>query len=242
MAKKIPEGVTPDLYKEYKRLADRADKRLLRLERLAVTESDTYGNVLAYAYKVAQKQTKYWSGDLEKPRYARDTPTSDKELKKKIKDIQKFLEMPTSTKTGIIKVYKDKADALNKKFETNFTWEDWARFGIRGYWDRQDGKFTYNELIKVAKIQKTEGNIVKAYNEVKEKKNKYKITGPEVEAPTGTFGHVAKDFMKEFLSKSDRSLIDQTVNTLFEHDEGLVLKQAKKYMKESGLDYNTMFK
>ena len=156
------------LYKEYKRLADRADKRLLRLERLAAKNDEKYKNVLAYAYNKAQKAIEHWDGKkFDKPRFARKTPKTDEELAMKIKDIQEFLSMNTSTKSGIDKVYKKRADSLNAKFGTDFTWQDWARFGSRGYWDRTDGRFTYNEMIKVAKVQKQKADMIKAYNKFK---------------------------------------------------------------------------
>lgn len=229
MARKAPAGVSPDLYKEYKRLADRADKRLLRLERLAESEPDIYGNVKAYAYRKAQKSIEHWSGALEKPRFARDTPTSDTELKMKMQDIKAFLEMPTSTKSGITKTYKKRADGLNTKFGTDFTWEDWARFGVRGYWDRADGKYTYNELIKVAKSQKAKKDLTKAYYQAKQDPVKMSTK--------------AKDIMKEFnINMDDLNLLQKTTNTLFESNDGIVLKQAKKYMQENGLTFDTMFK
>lgn len=230
MAKKIPAGVTPDLYKEYKRLADRADKRLLRLKRLAESQPQIYGNVKAYAYRTAEKSIGHWDQGrgTDKPRFARNTPTTDADLKKKIKDIQAFLDKPTSTKSGIEKIYKKRADTLNERFNTSFTWEDWARFGARGFWDRQDGKFTYNELIKVAKAQKAKKDLTKAYDKAKQKPDK--------------MSSAAKEIMREFsITNSDLNLLNKTVNTLFESNEGIVLKQAKKYMQQSGLNYDTMF-
>lgn len=227
MAKKIPSGLNTDLYKEYKRLADRADKRLLRLERLSQSQSD-YSGVLSYAYRKAKEAIYYWSGELDKPRFARDTPTSNRELKKKIKDIEAFLNMPTSTKSGIDKIYKKRAESLNKRFDTDFTWQEWSKFAIRGFFDKQD-KIHYRELIKVASQQKKSEKMIKAHDKLKKSGNKNMAT-------------TAKEIMKEFkLSRDDLNLLQKTTNTIFEEDEGIVLKQAKKYMKASGLNYNSMF-
>lgn len=251
---------TSKLYKEYKTLADRADKRLLRLERLAAKNDEKYQNVLAYAYNKAQKAIEHWDGKkFDKPRFARKTPRTDEELAMKIKDIQEFLEMNTSTKSGIDKVYKKRADSLNEKFGTDFTWQDWARFGSRGYWDRTDGRFTYNEMIKVAKVQKQKADTIKAYNKFK----KHFKTGPGNVKPSDVRKNTRmlnKEFKQlgldnnnllselkdelgiENLLSSDLNLIKDTINTIFEPNKGIVMKQAEKYMNESGLSYDTMFK
>lgn len=46
----------------------------------------------------------------------------------KIKDIKHFLESATSTKQGIIEVYKKRAEKFNKTNNSDFTWEDLATF------------------------------------------------------------------------------------------------------------------
>lgn len=236
------------LYKEYKRLADRADKRLLRLERLAEKGDERYKNVLAYAYAKAQKSIEQWDGKkYDKPRFARKTPRTDEELAMKIKDIQAFLDMSTSTKSGIDKTYKKRADSLNERFGTDFTWQDWARFGARGYWDRADGRFTYNELIKVAALQKKQEDTIKAYNKFKKSFNTGKGSVKPIKYNAKIQGDDLLSQLKEELGienmlSADINLIKDTINTIFEPNKGIVLKQTEKYMADSGLTYDKMFK
>lgn len=241
--------VNGDLYKEYKRLADRADKRLLRLERLAERSPGLYGNVKAYAYKKAEKSINYWDKGkkYDKPRFARKTPRTEDEMRRKMKDIQAFLEMPTSTQSGIRKTYQKRADSLNKAFNTDFTWQDWARFGIRGYWDRKDKKFSYNELIKIAAMQKKKADTIKAYNKfkkalrtntgsVKPLKYSVNIKGENL------LGEILGDFETGNLLTNDLNLIQKSINTIFEAKKSIVDQQTEKLMAENGLSYDTMFK
>lgn len=249
-----------NLYKEYKKLADRADKRLLRLERLAESQPDKYQGVLSYAYAKAQKTIINWDGkEYDKPRFARKTPKTDEEMAQKIKDIESFLNMKTSTKSGIDQIYKKRAESLNKRFGTTFTWQDWARFGVRGYWDHTDGQFRYTELIKVAGVQKQKQDAIKAYNKfkrsfnrgtgnVKSKKSK-KLTR-ELNKELRDMGitdnnlldELTSDIGVENLLSNDMNLIKKTINTIFEPNKGIVMKHAEKLMNESGLSYDTMFK
>lgn len=242
------------LYKEYKRLADRADKRLLRLERLEKEHPDLYKNVTSFAYAKAERAIEHWDGKkFDKPRFARKTPATDEELAMKIKDIQEFLDMTTSTKKGVDTVYKKRADTLNKKYselfemEIKFTWQEWARFGIRGHWDRTDNQFTYNEMIKVAALQKKKEDMIAAYHKyrtafntgkgsVKPIRYNAKIKGPDI------LSELKKELGVENLLRSDMNLIEDTINTIFERDKGIVLKETEKNLADNNLSYDSMFK
>lgn len=244
--------VDAKLYKEYKRLADRADKRLLRLERLAEKNPDMYGNVLAFAYKGAQKAVEHWDGKKsDKPRFARKTPRTEEEMRKKMKDIQAFLEKPTSSKKGIDQVYKNRSDSLNKRFGTDFTWQEWARFGARQLWERNDGKFTYNELIRVAAVQKKEEETIKAYNKFKKalrtgtgsvKPLKYRVNIKGDNLLQQIQDEITDGFNISGMLSEDLNLIQKSVNTIFEAKKNIVFKQTQQMLANNGLDYNTMFK
>ena len=145
-------GETP--MQHYRRLAKVADQRLVRLEQLASDPNQPgYKNVLKWAYKKAQKDINYYSGkdnyiartatDLELGRQKGWSPgrfntappkTSTgkvdmRQLEAKIRDMQEFLEKPTSKKEDISKTYKSRVETLNQKFPgNNFQWEDLADF------------------------------------------------------------------------------------------------------------------
>ena len=107
----------------YRRLAKVADQRLVRLERLK--DQPGYENSWKWAYHSAQQDIKKWGGGN---RFNTKAPANANQMKAKINDIKSFLGAKTSTKQGITNVYKKRADTFNKKYGTNFTWEDLANY------------------------------------------------------------------------------------------------------------------
>ena len=53
---------------------------------------------------------------------------SEKNMKMQIAVMKKFLLSPTSQKSTIIKSYKNRANTINKKYGTDFTWQELANF------------------------------------------------------------------------------------------------------------------
>lgn len=111
-----------DLLAEYRKLAKRADQRLVRLEKLS-SDKD-FKVVKQWAYKTAVKDALQWGANPEKPRFNIAPPANKLQLQAKIQDIKNFLEKPTSTKKGIITVYQKRADTLNKNYGLNLSWSD----------------------------------------------------------------------------------------------------------------------
>lgn len=135
----------------YKRLAKVADQRIVRLEKLV--QKKGYENVLKYAYKGAQKDISHWKDTpkakipVNKQQLNRMTkagkvagrfntapPTNKKgeidlnKLMAKISDIKSFLEKPTSTQGQIKTIYQKRVAKINKKYGTDFSWEDIGDF------------------------------------------------------------------------------------------------------------------
>ena len=114
-------------YVEYKIKAKRADQKLVRLEALAYEEH--FHGVLEFSYKYALRDIRSWGGDK---RFNTAPPATLEKLQYKIADIDKFLDKPTSTKTQILKIYKARADTINKRYGNelgyNFTWQEIANF------------------------------------------------------------------------------------------------------------------
>lgn len=107
--------------KEFRKLAKRADQRLRELERLQNQEG--FQNVTNWAYRKAMRDIKHWSGE-GRTTFNRDAPKNLNSLRAKTRDIEDFLNAASSTKTGIMKTYKKKAESLNKRYGTSFNWED----------------------------------------------------------------------------------------------------------------------
>lgn len=146
--------------KLYRKLAKTADQRLLRLERLS--KQNGFKNVLSWAYRKAMKDIKYWTGETAE-RFNTKPPNNINLLNAKIRDIEKFLLMPTSNKRQILQIYKKRADTINKKYGTDFKWEDLAKYFERKQYIKTDGQYgSKTMLMAVGEIQDNEKNIIKA--------------------------------------------------------------------------------
>ena len=166
-----------ELLKEYRKLAKRADQRLVRLERYS--EEENFQTATKWAYARAMRDIKQWSGE-EAKRFNTKPPENMQQLQAKINDIKQFLENKTSTKAGIIKVYKQKADTVNKKYGTDFTWDDLADFYTSGTAEKLDKVFGSKTVLKaVAVIQDSKKEIADA---IKENRDKHlRVKDPIVE-------------------------------------------------------------
>lgn len=139
------------MVKEYKHMADIADRRLRRLEKLS--QQKGFEAVEQYAYKKAMKDIRHWTGEGS-TRFKRGVPTSMQSLKAKMRDIQEFLSAATSTKGGIKKVYKKRADTINKKFGTNFTWQEMGDYMSSSAWEKHDSEYgSQTALMAIGEIQ-----------------------------------------------------------------------------------------
>ena len=162
-----------ELEKIYRTLAKSADQRLVRLERYA--EEKSFKTATEWAYARAMHDIKQWSGD-EADRFNTKPPTSKTDLLSKIKDIEHFLESKTSTKTGIITVYKRKADSLNKSMRaeygddwTDVTWQDMAQYFDSALYDKIDKQYgSKTKMIVMSTLKKKKKEIAK---DIKEKKD-----------------------------------------------------------------------
>lgn len=144
------------LEKYYRRLAKTADQRLVRLEKY---EQQTYFKTATkWAYAKAVRDIKKWmpkDAKVTEYRFNIKPPDKTEDLLAKINDIKTFLESPTSTKKGITEVYKKRADTVNKKYGTNFTWQQLAKYydsGMAEVWDAKFGSDT--ALRTIGQLQK----------------------------------------------------------------------------------------
>lgn len=156
------------LQQQYRRLAKLADQRMVRLEKLST--KDGFTNVLKFSYARASKDIEHWSGKLDKPRFNRNMPDNAKQLEAKIRDMQTFLQAPTSTKAGIESVYKARADTINEKYGNNFTWQDLSTFFDSSGYERADKTYGSKTVLKaIATIQKNSSEILKQIEQHRKK-------------------------------------------------------------------------
>lgn len=148
------------LEKYYRRLAKTADQRLVRLEKLA--KEPNYEPAELWAYRRAKIDITKWNRGTppDKYRFNVAPPKDPEQLMAKINDIKGFITRPTSTKQGITNVYKKRADTLNSKFGTNFTWQQMAKYYSSGKADLWDKKFGSKTALRtIGAIQKHKDKI-----------------------------------------------------------------------------------
>lgn len=153
-----------DAYARYKQLAKQADQRLVRLE--ALSHEKHFKGVLEYSYKRAIRDIQSWGGknrfNIAPPKFERDGSNiySITQLEAKIKDIETFLNKPTSTKKSIISMYKKRADTINSKYAKEygitFTWEELANFYEMESNRKIDSQYGSKTIMRVLALMKKE--------------------------------------------------------------------------------------
>ena len=160
------------LEKEYRKLAKRADQRLVRLEQYAESNKK-YKSILKFSYERAIRDIRSWSGE-NASRFNTKPPSNTNQLKAKISDIKRFLASASSTlketkeNKGIISTYNKRVKSINEKFGTNFTWETLAHYyetGMNKKLDMQLDSETKMEVVAV--IRENEDAIKEAFAENK---------------------------------------------------------------------------
>lgn len=157
-----------ELVKEYRKLAKRADQRLVRLE--ALSRQKKYENVLKYAYRVAEKNIESYGIVKNRPRFNTKPPKNSNTLQAKINDIKHFLESVSSTKKGIDLTYEKRAKTLNKtmglKGDDKFTWQELADFFQSKSYEKLASVFGSKTVFDtIGKIKKNLPEIAKSIKE-----------------------------------------------------------------------------
>lgn len=148
----------------YKRLAKIADQRMVRLEKLA--SDPTFENVTKYAYANAQYDIKALAHKTDATRFnqipmrTKSGALDMRNVNARINAVKRFLESPTSTKTGIVKSYKNRADTINERYGTDFTWQEMQSFFERRKTELADSQYgSKTELRAYGAIQRHGNNI-----------------------------------------------------------------------------------
>lgn len=143
------------LLREYRREMKNANRKLRDLEKLA--EDPDYEGVLKFAYRIAQRDVKELGlGDLDLTRYRipynpRTGEYNTNKLKAALKRVKEFNEMPTSTKSGIKRLYMKDAANFNRSFGTNFTWQELREFTKKSNWDELKKQYGSAVLVRTIK-------------------------------------------------------------------------------------------
>ena len=198
------------LLEQYNKLAKKADRRMRELERFSRYEE--FKNIKKYAYAKAEKMIKEWSPDLPEgkaPRWQRNTPFDTRSLKAKIKDIESFLSMKSSTVTGVKEIYKKRAETLNRQtpnekgkggYGTKFTWQQLAKFfEDGGIADKTFDKYgSATVLLAFGEIQHNKDKALDAIENFNEKDIKIsdnEVVEDTIEALLSDYGEEVKELI-----------------------------------------------
>ena len=119
-----------DLIRDYNRMARSANKQLYRLEKYS--EEPGYENITKFAYAKAMKNIKRRYGS-DKIRFRLANENTDlRRLRGDINAVLEFMNSPSRTKSGIQAIYQTRADTINKRYGTSFTWQTMADYYISG--------------------------------------------------------------------------------------------------------------
>lgn len=145
------EGETDLQY--YHRLAKTADQRLDRLEQLA-DKGGYFENVEKYAYQKAVRDIQSYPGNEDRKRFNTKPPMAPQLFREKIADMRAFLSSPSSTKAGIVGTYQKRVDTINKKYGTQYSWQQFADFIRSGAAEKLFGEYGSKTTFKaIGKIQ-----------------------------------------------------------------------------------------
>lgn len=175
----------------YRRLAKTADQRLVRLEKLQGTKN--FESVNKWAYAKAQHEIKRFNKDGT--RFNTAIPNTKFRYNSKINAMISFINAPTSTKSGIIGVYKTRAQSLQDKLNENLkkgqkkykiTWKQMGTYFESGLADKLNsllGSSTavktisrlYNDNELMNKIEEAEKTVIRISDNEKVNKKIEKI-------------------------------------------------------------------
>ena len=135
-------ALTPESLETYRLAAQAANKRLQRLERLS--RQLGYENAKNWAYRSAMSDIQALRGEGARrfPSLPGKMPTDptaqaklEMQIRRSMKAIEHFRELPTSTKSGIKRVYKNRAKSFSQGANVEFTADDLAGVFETGLWD-----------------------------------------------------------------------------------------------------------
>lgn len=150
-----------DLYADYRRLAKRANQRLVRLEQFSQREGNR--DALRYAYARAQRDIQAFRGE-NATRWTENINKAGtiEEVKAQISDIRRFLEADTSTigrthgTKGIRGIYDERAAQFNENMGTDFTASEISTFmesgGLYDILEKQFGAEAYKSIIQAGSV------------------------------------------------------------------------------------------
>lgn len=152
-----------DMIKYLNKINKTADSSLRKLE--VYRHDKGYHDIDKYAYAKAMRNIKAIGGN-KRFSIKVDESMSKQEIQKRINYTLEFLNSPSRTKTGINRIYKKRAETLNSKYGTNYTWQQLTQLFESGVFDALIEKFASESTFRsIGKFQKNKEATIKMLNE-----------------------------------------------------------------------------
>lgn len=196
----------------YERIAATADNRLRAIESLR--HQTHFTNVDQYAYARAMRDIQSYGGTK---RFSTKPPENETLLREKIQDIKRFLNAPTSTKSGVIEVYAERANTLNADYGLNMTWQQLADLFESGLYDTLDSKYASQTAFKTIGVIR---GLTKKQIETIKKAQEKNLKG---ETLVKALGKIEDDEISD-LFKSNSILLDNVIDTIQNEDIDVLMK------------------
>lgn len=220
---------------EYHKLAKAADRKLRQLNDLA--EEEGFKDATNWAYARAMQDIEHRWGEGENrfdKRLPKDWKTTS--MIAAINEVKTFLASPTSSKRGIINVYKKRIETLKKRKNEkgeliypglNITWQQAAKLFENSTFDKLVAKYGSDETwIQLTKRMKKTRELMKAIKEADTKiiKDVSEVSLYEQLVKLVIDGTIQ---LSEDLNPEDESIIGELVNL---HDKGVShLTQSQQF-------------
>lgn len=152
--------LSAEMQKNYIRAVQRVNKQLYRLEKAYV---DNPEKLMETAYSSIQRDIKAEFGDQK--RFGRGMPANVNEYRKRMNIIQRFYDKPTSTLSGMKRVYEGRAKTLSAKLGVTVTADDLKAFFDSGLWKSLYDHFGSAKALKYwSTVEKQKERVIQQLN------------------------------------------------------------------------------
>lgn len=169
-------ALDPELYKEFRSLAKRADQRAVRLEKYA--QRPGYEAITGFAYRVFQSSLKGFATEKQLAAYAEGVPLranvvpkSNRQMRAKIGVLRQFLAAQSSTlqgvrqrnpytgeyeiKAGIKEIYMKRAQTFKDRYGLDVPWQKIGSVFESKAYQNLDKKYGSKTILKaIAQIRR----------------------------------------------------------------------------------------
>lgn len=184
--------VLSDLKAEYRKLAKRADQRLVRLEKS--------GKTTGSAYKFGQMSISRFSTGK---RFNVKTPDNVRALRARINAVKRFLESETSTATGIKNVATRISGTIKSRYGVDIEPSQLKNVFEGALWSKLQAKHigSPTAVRVIGSIKKNKGDMKKAFQDLKEQ-NVYISTNTK-KSISATVGNYMRQNKLDYLFPGD---------------------------------------